>query len=254
MNIKENSLIPIESLEKVKDALQFCESVKELTINTADQYIQANDLFKTLNAHIKKIEDDRKAVKDPYLKKGQEIDTWYREPQSALINLKSKLDGAIRAYMKIIEDKRREEQARLDREAEEKRRKQEEAARIEREKAEQLRRDAENAKNEEERKKMLAQAEKADSKADLKEQKAETIVAPIAQAYTPQVKGVSTRQNWTFECLNVSEFVRWAIANNELSLLTYDQASCKAYAKKNHQEITVPGGRFFNDESLTSRR
>jgi hypothetical protein len=257
MDIKENSLIPITSIEKVKSAISFladCESVVSVEIKTADQYIQANDLFKKLNANIKDVEAERETVKRPYFLKGKDIDAWFKDPQSAMLNMKSKLDGAIRAYNKIVEDKRREEQARLDREAEDKRKKQEEAARIEREKADQLRRDAENAKNEEERQKMLAQAQKAESKAELKEQKAENIVAPIAQAYVPAVKGMSTRQNWKFECTDPVQFVGWAIENKMWNLVEPNQATCNAYAKSMRIEKTVPGGRFFNDESLTSRK
>ena len=252
MNVKESALIPLEVLQKVNEALNFCESVKDITIKTNDQYVQANDLFRQLGGHIKAIESERVKTKDPYLQKGREIDSWFKDPQSALVALKSKLELAIRLYQKELEDRRRQEQERLNREAEEKRRKAEEAARIEREKADELRRKAEEA-DENERQKLLAQAQKAEQKAEAKEEKADTIVAPIAQTSIPNVSGMVTRQNWKFEGTDPIAFAKWAAANGFWHLLTWNQVTCNAHAKSIRQEVVVDGGRFYNDQSLSAR-
>jgi hypothetical protein len=253
MELKENSLIPVESLEKVRGALQFCESVTSLTITTPDQYIQASDMFKNLNAHIKKIEDDRKAVKEPHLKKGQEIDSWYREPQSVLSSFKLKLDGAIRAYNQMVEAKRREEQARLDKIAEDARRAAEEKAWIAREEEERLRRLAQQATDDVERQRLEKIADKNAQIAQRAETKSETIVAPIAQTFAPKVQGMSTRQNWKFEGNDPIAFAKWAASKEYWHLLTWNQSTCNDYSKMMRKEEIVPGGKFLNDESLQSR-
>jgi type IV secretory pathway VirB10-like protein len=252
VDVKENSVIPLETLQKVNDALNFCGGVEIVEIKNNDQYLNANELFKQLNSYITKTETERKAVKEPYLQKGKEVDSWFKDPQAALANLKTKLDTAIRTYSRMLEEQRRKEQERLNREAEEKRRKQEEAAAAERAKAEELRRQAEEA-DEAERAKLLAQADKADAKADVKEQKAENIVAPVAQSFVGKVTGVSTRQNWKCEITDPMALVKWCCDNGYLTLLEPNQTALNAWAKSQRTEKTVPGARIFNDEKLTGR-
>jgi hypothetical protein len=247
-----NDLIPKESIVIVSGALDFCKSVQSVEIKTNDQFVQASELFKQLGGHIKAIETEREKVKAPHLLKCREVDTWFKTPQNVLFGLKSKLDVAIRIFQKQQDDLRRVEQERLNREADEKRRKAEDAARAEREKAEELRRKAEQA-DKEERQKLIAQAQKAEAKADFKEQKAETIIAPIAQTAVPKVNGMSTRKNWKFECIDPIAFVKWGAEGGHWYLLMPNQITCNAHAKSIQQEIAVPGGRFYNDEILQSR-
>jgi hypothetical protein len=252
IEIKENALIPLETLQKVNEALNFCGSVEVVNIATQDQYINATTLFRELGGHIKTLEDERKAVKEPYFQKGKEIDTWFKDPQAALANLKSKLDLAIRNYNKMIEDKRRSEQERLNRIAEEQRQKAEEAARIEREKAEELRRQAEQA-NEAEAARLRAQADKAEARAQVKENKAETIIAPVSQFGGFKAQGISTRKNWKCEITDPVAFVTWAVEDLSLHLLMPNPITCGAWAKSIQQEIAGPGYRLFNDEKLQGR-
>jgi hypothetical protein len=252
IEVKESALIPVESLQTVNEALAFCGSVEVVDIKNQEQYVNANNLFKDLSRYVVLVENERKAVKEPYRQKGIEVDEWFKKPQGALANLKSKLDGAIRAYSRMVEEKRRIEQERLNREAEERRRNAEEAARIEREKAEELRRQAEQA-SAAEAAKLRAQADKAEARAEVKEQKADTIIAPVAQAFTTRVAGVSTRLNWKCEITNPMEFIKWAIEHQSTNLLMPNPVSCTAWAKSMRQEMTGPGYRIFNDESLTAR-
>lgn len=252
MNVKENTLISVDSLQKVNEALNFCSSVEDITIKTNDQYVRANELFRQLGTYIKAIEAERVKTKDPHFQKCREIDAWFKDPQQALTALKCKLELAIRLYQKELEDRRRAEQDRLNREADEKRRKAEDAARIEREKAEELRRKAMEA-DEEERLKLLAQALKAEQKAEVKEVKAETIVAPLAQTSIPKVSGMVNRQNWKFEGTDPIAYAKWAAAGGHWHLLTWNQVTCNAHAKSIRQEVVVPGGRFYNDQSLSAR-
>jgi hypothetical protein len=252
IEIKESALIPLESLQKVNEALNFCGSVEVVDIKTQDQYVNATALFRELGGHIKTLEDERKAVKEPYFQKGKEIDTWFKDPQAALANLKSKLDLAIRVYNKMIEDKRRAEQEKLNREADERRQKTEEAARIEREKAEALRKQAEQA-SEAEAARLRAQADKADARAQVKENKAETIIAPVSQFGGFKAQGISTRKNWKCEITDPVAFVSWAISGGHQHLLMPNPITCGAWAKSIQQEISGPGYRLFNDEKLQGR-
>ena len=107
-------LIPLETLKRVDAALEFCKSVEVVQIKTNEQYLNATKLFRELGGFIKEVDEERKKVKEPFLQKGREVDAWFKDPANALASLKAKLDPAIRSYEREVEQKRIEEQNRLE--------------------------------------------------------------------------------------------------------------------------------------------
>ncbi len=253
--VQTSPLIPLDSLQRVNEALDFCKSVEVVEIKTNDQYLNATKLFRELGGYIKGVDDERKKVKEPFLQKGREIDSWFKDPSTALLSLKSKLDPAIRAYEREVERKRIEEQNRLNAEAEARRKKAEEAAAEERRKAEEKRREADRIAQEDAARatELRRQADAADVRADAKEDKAETIVAPVAQAAIPKAEGISKRANWKMEITNPFGFIKWCVENGQTNLLMPNPQACKAQAGVIRQNQTFSWGKIYNDESLTGR-
>ena len=247
------SLIPLDALEKINEALDFAKSIQVVKITNNAQYQESTKLFRELGGYIKAIDAERVRVKAPYLEQGREVDQYFADPSKVLAGLKAKLDPAIREYDREVERKRIEEQNRLNAIAEENRRKAEAAAQAERDKAEAKRREAEQEQNAARKAELERQAAAAEVRAEAKEQKAETIVAPIAQMAVPKVEGVSKRKNWQCQIDDPFEFVKWAIENNMHSLLMPNQSACNNQAKVVQKEVTYKWGKFWNNESLTGR-
>ena len=251
----KTSLIPMEALQKIDEALNFALSVQVVKITNNGQYEQSTKLFRELGGYIKAIDAERVRVKQPYLDQGREVDQYFKDPANVLTGLKSKLDPAIREYEREVERKRIEEQNRLNAIAEQKRREAEAAAQAERDKAEAKRREAEEiaAKDAARAAELRRQADAAEARADVKEQKAETIVAPIAQTALPKAEGMSKRKNWKMQIDDPFQFVKWAIENNMHSLLMPNESACNNQAKVVHKEVVYPWGKIWNNESLTGR-
>ena len=252
---KETSLIPIESLKKIDEALDFAKSVQVVKITNNGQYEESTKLFRELGGYIKAIDAERVRVKAPYLEQGRQVDQYFADPSKVLSGLKSKLDPAIREYEREVERKRIEEQNRLNAIAEENRRKAEAAAQAERDKAEAKRREAEEIRQNDAARaaELDRQAEAADQRAEVKEAKSEQIVAPIAQTALPKAEGISKRKNWQMQIDDPFEFVKWAIENNMHSLLMPNQSACNAQAKVAQKEVSYKWGKIWNNESLTGR-
>ena len=247
--------IPLDSLKRVNDALNFCQSVEVVTIATNDQYLNSTKLFRELGGYIKVVDAERAVVKEPYLTKGREIDSWFKVPLAALQNLKNRLDPAIRTYERAQEQKRIEEQNRLNRIAEEQRKKAEDAARAEREKGEEKRREADRIAKEDASRaaELRRQAEAADARAAQKEEKAATVMAPVAQTALPKAEGVSKRANWKFVVKNQEECIKYCIEKGWYHLLMVNPVTANAHAKSLRQAMSLPGFEIVNDESLTGK-
>ena len=249
-------LIPTTAVEKINTALEFCRSVEVIEIHTVEQAENANTLFLQLGGYIKEVEAERVRVKEPFLQKSREVDTYFKPPQEVLGSLKSKLDLALRGYKLKLEDQRRIEQERLNREAADRQRVLDEQARVQREKEERLRTEAANAAatDAEEAARLTAQADTAARYAAINEEKRDTVVAPVAQVFTPRMTGTSVRQNWTFEVINQLTLVRHLVDEKQYHLLSPNETALKALAKTLRQPKTYPGGRIFNDEKLVGKR
>jgi hypothetical protein len=250
----DQGIIPVETSERVNKVLEFSRSVQIVEIRTVAEAEAANTLFRQIIGYIGAIETERKRVKEPYLQSGRDVDDYFKPAQSDLENLKSKLNQAILAFKRKQEEERRAEQKRLDDEAAAKQWKLDEQARIEREKAEELRRQAAAATSEAEVLRLREQAIKADARADIKEEKANTTVAPVAQVVAPTLTGTSVRQNWKYEVTDQEQLVKHLVDNKEYAYLMPNTTALNALAKITKKNKDYPGGRIFNDETMVGRR
>jgi hypothetical protein len=244
------SLIPQSATVQVEKALEFARTVAIVEINTAKEAENANYLFLLLSNHIKDLEAERKRIKDEFLQKGREVDNYFNPPKTNLNNLKTALNGALLLFKRKIDAQREAEQTRLNLIAAEAQRKLDEAAQIERDKADALRKQADEAETAEEAVRLRAQAGKADLRADVKDAKAEAIIAPIAQVVRPRLQGTTVRANWKAEIDDAELFVKWAVDNAQYMLLIPNDKALQAWAKTVKTEKSFPGGRIYNDEKL----
>ena len=243
---------PIAQL--VKKAVDFARTVELVQIDTAQQLENANYLFRILGNHIKDIEAERKKVKQPFLDQAASVDDYFKPPQKELTERKDQIGVAITAYTRMVDEQRRQEQAKLDMIAAENRRKLDAAAQAERDKAEALRQQAAATTDAAEAERLRQLAVKAEIRGDVKEGRADLIVAPIAQVAAPVLRGTAMRKAWKAEITDVEAFVRYAIDNKLFHLLQPNDKALQAWAKSVEQEKEFPGGRIFNDEKLVGAR
>jgi hypothetical protein len=104
------TIIPKEVIDKgeiVKSALKDMS----LDITTDEQAKNANDFLRSIKSDYKFFEDKRKAIKEPVLQLGKEIDARFKQFTVPLVEAEEKLKGALTVYQVEQDRKRREAEA-----------------------------------------------------------------------------------------------------------------------------------------------
>jgi hypothetical protein len=242
MQTETTSIISLDAMEQVNKALDYCRSVQNVEIKNNDQAEAAGKLYRELNTHIKSLDSLREKEKRPHLEAGRAVDSFFKDPITAVTNLKNRVNKAIVDYQAELRRKQEEEQRRLNAQAEAKRREEEEKARIAREKAEALRAEGKDS-----------QAEKWEQKAEAREEKAETIVAPVAQVASPVLEGISIRKTWKGRVTDPIAFVKHCIKNDLPQFLLPNEKALSDYAKMMQQKVTFPGAETYEEQSASGR-
>jgi hypothetical protein len=231
-------LIPADSLNLLTQVQLFCDTLVAVEIQNPDQYDNAGETAKKLQKFGDVLEDNRAALKKPYDDKGTAIQNAFMPIINAVTAAKRMIKGARWTYEDMLEQKRRAEQERLNREAEERRRAAEEAARKEREKAEALRQQGRDDL-----------AEKAEARADAKENKAAEIMPSVAQAAIPAAapRGLARRVNWKGVVDDPVVFKKHCINEGLHDFLFVDEKAWNNYAKIKKEVTTLPGARIIKE-------
>lgn len=201
---------------------------EQIVIATDADYSNAANDLKDIKAKSAEIEAQRRELKRPIDEAAAKVQAFFRGPLDFLTRAESILKRKLLAYQQEQERKRREEQARL-----------EEQARKERERIA-----AQAAK--------AAAAGKAE-KAQALEERAATVVAPIIQRDPPKVTGLSTRENWRAECIDILALAR-AVAEGRAPV-AYLQANDKVLgqqARSLKAQFVCDGVRVWKEDSLAS--
>ena len=242
------------------------EIVDCLTIDSPAMLEAAAEELRSIKAKRNDIESKRKSIVDPINKAKDAIQALFNPALALLDQAEAKLKRAIGAYQ---DEQRRiavEAQRKADEEAaRERARLQAEAAAAEakaREQADELRRKSEEAAAAGNAEKAAKLASQAASKEEIGIEKAQTIqaeaaatVAPVVRSGPAKVEGISGRDNWKAEVIDVKALVQHIIANRPdlISLIEIKASGINQLAKAQKSALVLPGVRVYNDKIISAR-
>jgi hypothetical protein len=243
---------------------QFAALALTYKVSTPVQYADAGEQLKQVKAAMKRLDDLRKGMTRPLDAAKKAIMDFFRAPEEKLVRAESGIKRAMIAYTDEQERIRREEQ-----------RKAEEAARRERERLEAIARETERKareKAEAERKaaeaaaaagraaeaaKLMAKAaateERAAAKAEEAAQQAAMVVAPVIQREAPKVPGISSRETWHAECVDLRALVKAVHEGRApLSFLIANDKVLGQQARSLKADLVCDGVRVWSKSGLAS--
>lgn len=221
--------VKIDTIAEKKKVADVPALVKkaELTISNQAELDKATDVLKDIKSRYKELDTQRKAITKPLDEAKKAVMDLFNQPLELLKRAEDKIKGLIGSYTTEQERKAREEQARLqklaDQEAEKEKKKID--ARIERAK--------ENGK--------------LDKVEELEAQK-ETIIPIDVPVIAPSIdtpKGVSFREIWSAEIVDEKQIPREYLIPNMQAL--------NKIASATKGTITIPGVKFKMEKSVVTR-
>jgi hypothetical protein len=212
--------------KKTSDVPALCQKA-ELTISNQGDYEIASTILSEVKSRYKELDSQRKEITKPIDTAKKAVMDLFKTPLELLEKAESKIKGLMIGYTNEQERKAREGQARLQKLA-----------------------DQEAAKQKKILDEKIARAEasgKTEKAEELQMQK-ETITPIVAPVITPQIetpKGVSYREQWSAEVIDINLVPReWLIAN--LPALNKTAQATKG-------TLTIPGVKFISTKILASR-
>ena len=201
---------------------------QQLIINSQEKYETASVILKDVKARAVELDKQLKAITTPLDTAKKAVMDLFRKPLEMLEDAERTIKRSMIEYTEIQEAKAREEQARLQKLADE--------------------------KAERERKKIEANISRAQASGktekveSLQEQKEaiETIVVPTVQIETPKVQGVSFKLQYKAV---VEDF---NLLPNEYKLP--NQSALNKVANATKGSIKIPGVKFISEKILASRK
>ena len=226
MNNISVNIDTVEEQQKTSVVPALCHKAVLIISNQGDYEVASTVLSEVKNRY-KELDTQRKEITKPIDTAKKAVMELFRSPLELLEKAESKIKGLMIGYTNEQERKAREEQARLQRLA-----------------------DAEAAKQKKILDEKIARAEAAGKaeKAELLAQEKENIAPIIAPVVAPQIetpKGVSYRDNWTAEVIDINLIPR--------EYLVVNMQALNAVAKSTKGTLTIPGVKFISTKILASR-
>lgn len=230
-------------LAVISRAQRLAESVKQITVNSPESYIAAGETLKAVKSLRGELDQICRPEIDSRFKAHKEAVKQFKEGDNPLEQVETYLKRALLAWDSEQERIRREEQARLQREAQAKA--QEEARKAE----------------EERRLQEAIAAEEAGAPEAAQAILEAPVVTPtvwvppvVLPAATPKVEGLSKRQNWKFEVVDLLALVK-AVAAGQIPLaaLEANTVFLGQQARSLKSEMKYPGVKVWAEDSLAGR-
>lgn len=254
--IAELKLTP-EVLAEAEAAEKALAHAQQYAVTTAAQYESAGGELRELAGRAKKLEAMRKDLKAPALEQCRRIDEFFKGPQDFVADAIKAIKKALGTY--DAEQRRLREEA--ERKAAEAARKERERQAAEAAKAEAAAR-AKRAAEEEKARKLEEQGRIAEAEAKraaaeereaarLREAEAQRQAAamlppaPVIHAPKPEVKGISTRETWTFEIIDPMLLPREYLVPNEQAI--------RGVVKALKNATNIPGVRVYAETTIAAR-
>lgn len=199
-----------------------------LVIRSTEGYQHAATYLKTIKSMLGKIEEARTRVTKPLLEAQREVNAQAKDASAPLVAAEAQIKRAMVTYNDEQERARREAQRKADEEA--------------RQRQEKLQAQAAKA----------VAAGKVEKAAEL-EERAATVVAPVIQVEVPKVTGISTRETWHAECVDLKALVK-AVAEGRapLSLVMANDKVLGAQARSLKADFVCDGVRVWSDKNIGS--
>jgi hypothetical protein len=242
MNAPALSITPQEREQIERAATPLINAARECRVTNPSEYNTAATQLKRIKAAQKLLAEKKATLVSPIRAALKAALALFAAPEIELDQAEGLYKRAMLNYDDEQDRLRKAEQAKLDRAAEEERRRKEEQAR----KAEADAKAARDAGN-------LAKAEKLEAKADTLASTAASIVAPQAQREAPKVSGISTRENWSALVLSLPDLVQ-AVAAGKVPIIALE-ANMKVLnqlAKSLKKELNWPGVRAVVDKGIAA--
>lgn len=239
--MSETSLIPIATKAKVDQALEYLSGIVEITkISTETEYSTAVEIAKKTRKYYNDLEADRKELASPHYNKFKNINGEFNPTLDKLKKIRITFDNAITKHFIEKEQMRIAAQKRVDAEVEERRRQEEAKAQREVEK--------EQTYREQNRPEM---ADKAQARAETAQTVANSIVAPLAQN-AAKVKGTSFTKKYKAELTDKRAAIEHMLMNNILiQYLSVDLKGIERLAKAQKGTLEIEGIRIAEDYSTS---
>ena len=217
----------------IGQANRWTKLVEGYVIDSQEMYEAGADDLRTVKALHKKIDDERKRIKEPFLEGTRRVDAFFRRPLAMLDEAASVINRCMVGYS--------QEQKRIALEAQ---RKAEAEA-------------AEARKQAEAEAHALAEAGKAEEAQQVRAI-AEMAVAPAAPVAVPKAAGVHLRKTYSAEVTNLADLVEFVAAHHKANpaVLKYLEPSMTVlnkFAVALKEDYAIPGTRLVVTESAVAR-
>lgn len=225
--------VPTADIALMGEAERWKQLVDGYVVDSGDMYEAAGEDFRRVKGLWKKLDDERKRIKEPSLEACKRIDAFFARPLAMLDEASRTINRSMIAFSEAEKVRAREQQRRLD-----------EAAAAERKRA------AEQAA-------MLA-AEGRDDEADQAIALAEVAIAPATTIEAPKAAGTHTRTAWKAEVADLGELIDFIAANRKArpELLQYvcaEMPVLNKLASALKDQFSVPGVRAVPQHSVVAR-
>lgn len=202
------------------DSELILSNARGLTITNQEQYESAAQLGSLIRDKIKKLDEARKSITKPLDAAKAAVMALFKKPLEALEQAQTYTDRGLIAYTEQQELIRRDQEAKLQREAEKKR-------------------------AELEAKAAAAREAGNDNKAEAYIEKAQNVVAPVLAARVEKVQGVSYRELWYAEVVNFASLPD-AYKLPNMSMLNKHAQNVKGM-------VPIPGVKYRMEKSIAQK-
>lgn len=226
LQITKNKLVPGNYIANVHMAIDFCNSITDLTIANPEEYEKACEFSKRIQSYLNELENNKKECSQPHKALIKDINTYYKFPMIALENIRKHLRDARGNY--IAEQDREEEK----------------------------RKRAAQKKVVEEKTKLYKEAEtKLDTgktdEAEVLIKQAETTTPALVVSTKPKVEGTSYMDKYTGIVEDKHTFIEWVTVGDpleellrRLEFVDINEGKLNRFIQKAKGTVAIPGIRI----------
>ena len=211
---------------EVEDVRVLLKNSVEIVVHTQEENEGASKVLKQVKDRHRELEAKRKSITSPLDQAKREVQELFKKPLGMLLEAEKSIKSAMLSFVREQEEKTRKRQRQLQEEAE--KRAEEERKRLE--------------------KRILnAEAKGKEEKAEVLQRQKEKIraVAPILAQPKVEVEGISYREQWRAEVINIDILPReYMVANQQM---------LDGIAQTTKGGLEIPGVKFVSHKIVVSR-